>query len=172
MAAERGGDGAGVVLDDLAGALGADAHDALVGGHDAVIGGEGPSAAVAADDAAVLELAGRALRNAGYRVFPATGPRLALEVARAFGDRLDLLVTDVVMPEMTGLQLAAELREAQPDLKVLFVSGYAAEIVDGLDVLDESVEFLEKPFRPSSLLRCVRAVLDGAQLAHVDPGPP
>ena len=71
-----------------------------------------------------------------------------------------LLVTDVIMPDLTGPVLATRLRRMSPELKVLFISGYAASAIVGHGVLDPGMAFLHKPFTPSALARKVREVLD------------
>ena len=86
-------------------------------------------------------------------------PEEALEILKGEG-RFDLLVTDVVMPGMDGFALAGELRRAQPDLRVLYISGYAEPILARGGVLETGVEFLAKPFTPTALLARVRGVLD------------
>jgi two-component system cell cycle sensor histidine kinase/response regulator CckA len=114
---------------------------------------------LAEDEELVRRLAHRVLESQGYTVRSAGSGKAALELAEN-GGRVDLLVTDVVMPGMSGRQLAEQLRTRQPDLKVLYVSGYTDDAVLRHGVLEQNVFFLQKPFSPAVLLRKVRTVLD------------
>ena len=113
---------------------------------------------VVEDDPQVRSVTVRALEGAGYHVLVAGHAAEALALARTAREKLDLLVTDVVMPGPSGTVLAAELRRARPDLRVLLVSGYARdELVAGAD----GAHFLQKPFTPTALQDRVRQILDG-----------
>jgi CheY-like chemotaxis protein len=114
---------------------------------------------VVEDDDAVRALAVRALEGAGYHVVASSGGRAALEAARAVRS-LDLLLTDVVMPEMNGRELAEEVRRIAPGARVLYMSGYTHNAIVHHGVLDAGIEFLPKPFTPSTLVARVREVLD------------
>jgi two-component system, cell cycle sensor histidine kinase and response regulator CckA len=116
---------------------------------------------LAEDEELVRRLAHRVLEAQGYSVRSAGSGKAALELAEN-GGRVDLLVTDVVMPGMSGRQLAEQLRTRQPDLKVLYLSGYTDDAVVRHGVLEQNVFFLQKPFSPAVLLGKVRAVLDSA----------
>jgi signal transduction histidine kinase/CheY-like chemotaxis protein len=120
---------------------------------------------VCEDDGVVRDLASRFLRSAGYTVLAAANGAEALRIAAANGRAVDLLVTDVVMPDMNGRQLADTLTAAMPNLAVLFVSGYTGSVIACHGVLDPGVEFLEKPFTRRELLRRVRDLLDRARRA-------
>ena len=113
------------------------------------------------DDPAVRGLAEQVLSRHGYGLLVAPTPALALDMAREHGERIDLLVTDVIMPGMTGRELAGQLRAVRPELDVLFMSGYTEDAVAGPDGLMDGAEFLPKPFTPDGLARKVRAILDG-----------
>jgi len=115
---------------------------------------------VCEDDEAVRQLTERLLRSAGYTVVAARNGTHAEEVFARRQESIHLLVTDVVMPDTDGRRLAARLTARQPGLKVLFVSGYTSDIIAHHGVLDEGVEFLEKPFSRQGLLRRVRDLLD------------
>ncbi|MBK6422748.1 MAG: PAS domain S-box protein [Gemmatimonadetes bacterium] len=112
------------------------------------------------DEAAVRRLALVALERRGYRVLPAASAAEAMALATGHQGRLDLLLTDVVMPDMGGRQLAEALKARRPGLKVLFMSGYTDDTVlrDGLASPDQL--FLQKPFSVAALGRRVREVLD------------
>jgi len=116
---------------------------------------------VVEDAAAVRELASRALAAAGYQVLLARSGAEALEIAARNAGPVHLLVTDVVMPEMSGRQLADALKRVRPDARVLYVSGYAENTIMHHGVLDAGVRFLPKPFTPAGLQQKVREVLDG-----------
>ncbi|MEW5983854.1 MAG: MASE1 domain-containing protein [Acidobacteriota bacterium] len=117
---------------------------------------------VVEDDRALRKLAVRALKAAGHRVLEAGTPSEALEIETGWPDRLDLLLTDVVMPGMNGFELAARLVERRPDLRILYMSGYAddALVPQGGSLRD--VPFLQKPFSPDALARKVHDVLADA----------
>jgi two-component system, cell cycle sensor histidine kinase and response regulator CckA len=115
---------------------------------------------VVEDDPRVREVAVRSLRAGGYRVLAARDGRDALDVTARTPVPVDLLVTDVIMPGLSGRAVAEELRRGHPDLRVLYVSGYVDDAIGQNGVLDATIEFLPKPFTATSLLARVRAVLD------------
>jgi CheY-like chemotaxis protein len=100
------------------------------------------------------------LEARGYRVLVAASGAEALGVAAPPTERIDLLVTDVIMPGMSGREVALLLGPAHPHMKVLFVSGYPDESIVHHGVLDPGVAFLQKPFTAQTLAQKVRAVLD------------
>jgi PAS domain S-box-containing protein len=116
---------------------------------------------VVEDEALVRELATRALRAQGYAVLVAETPARALEIAAEARYEMDLLVTDMVMPGMSGKELAAQLTALNAGIKVLFVSGYAENYIVQQGLVAPGVHFLPKPFTPAVLAQKVRAVLDG-----------
>ncbi len=115
---------------------------------------------VVEDEEQVRTLMCSVLHRAGYRVIQASDGKQGLEVARMHEGRIHLLLTDVIMPNMNGTELAKALVHSRPDTKVLFVSGYTenAEIHQG--VFEEEATLLAKPIAPQDLLREVRAALD------------
>ena len=117
---------------------------------------------VVEDEPGVHELAIRALRGGRYRVLSAAGGPEALELAARTSEPIHLLVTDVVMPGLSGKQVADALVAQRPGLRVLYVSGYTENTIVHHGVLDAGVHFLSKPFTPGSLLEKVRRVLDGS----------
>jgi len=112
------------------------------------------------DENAVRSVAARVLENQGYTVIQARNGEEALELLSELGENIDLILTDVIMPEMGGPALAEKLRVHRPDLKLLYMSGYseADKLQPGLD--NFAVPFLQKPFSSESLILKVREVLD------------
>src|SRR5215469_4840366 len=111
------------------------------------------------DDGAILALLGRALSQAGYRVMLADGGRNAIEQFESSSDPVHLLLTDVVMPDLTGPVVAEQLTHRQPNLPVLFISGFHdADMVQHF-VKSKGFSLLPKPFTIDSLLRTVRECL-------------
>jgi len=100
------------------------------------------------------------LLSAGYRVLVAAEASEALSVADEFADRIHLLLTDVVMPDMDGRDLSEMLLEKRPDLKVLYMSGHTAGVISQHPLLDDDVAFIEKPFTHDALARKIRQLLD------------
>jgi CheY-like chemotaxis protein len=115
---------------------------------------------VAEDEDEVRELAVRVLQKQGYTVLEATNGEHALSVVQQSEQKIDLLITDVVMPKMGGKILAEQLKARLPNLKILFISGYAGKAIFHQTLLDQGDLFLSKPFVPSDLIRQVRIVLD------------
>jgi PAS domain S-box-containing protein len=116
---------------------------------------------LAEDESAVRGVAARVLRSLGYNVLTATAGNDALEVAAAYQDRIHILLTDVVMPGLSGSELARRLQETRPDLKVLYMSGYTDEAIIHHGLLTSNLAYLQKPFTPLALGRKVRSVLKG-----------
>jgi len=114
------------------------------------------------DEAAVLNMAESLLTRQGYTVLAANSPGEALRLAREYPGEIALLMTDVVMPEMSGRELAGDLMQSHPRLKRLFMSGYTSDIIAHHGVIDEGVHFIQKPFTMSDLAAKVRKVLDDA----------
>lgn len=111
------------------------------------------------DEEGVRRLACRILMRQGYRVIEAGDGREALEIASRSETSIDLLVTDLIMPRMSGRELALRVHQHRPTLKVLFMSGYTNDEVLRRDLLDPGVAFLPKPFAPRDLLDAVHAAL-------------
>jgi len=113
------------------------------------------------DAAPVRSLARRSLEACGYTVLDAADGPAALAASTHHGGGIDLLVTDVVMPGMSGRELAERLAPKRPGMKVLYTSGYTDDAMVRQGVLTAGVAFLQKPFVPETLARKVREVLDG-----------
>ena len=115
---------------------------------------------VVEDQPEVRSVVHRALSRRGYRVLMATNGHEAVEIAMAHVDPIDLLITDVVMPGLSARELAERFRRQHPAGRVLYMSGYTDDTVVQRGILEQSVEFIQKPFTPATLLRRVREVLD------------
>jgi CheY-like chemotaxis protein len=114
------------------------------------------------DEEVVRNLGVRILEGSGYRVMHTGNGDEAIALAREHGERIDLLLTDVVMPGMSGRELANRLTRIHPETRVLFTSGYTDNAIVHHGVLDEGVSFIGKPYSPSALAKKVREVLDKA----------
>jgi PAS domain S-box-containing protein len=111
------------------------------------------------DETAMLKMTQAMLERLGYRVLACQTPGEALRLAEEFTGRLDLLMTDVVMPGMNGRELAKLLQELRPNLQVLFASGYTADVIAQHGILSEDVHFIQKPFTLGGLSHKVREIL-------------
>jgi CheY-like chemotaxis protein len=118
------------------------------------------------DEDAVRTAAQRILHRAGYRVLTAASGSEALERFAEYGNEVRLLLTDVVMPQMSGHALATRLTGLRPGLKVVYMSGYLDEVLGQHGVLPEEIRFIGKPFQSSELTQLVRETLDGVPRAQ------
>jgi len=136
--------------------------------------GSAAAVLVVEDDDPIRSIARRALESAGYSVLDSPDPAAALEMAQDLHRPIDLLVTDVVLPRMSGVELAEKLRQGRPELRVLFISGYTGSHLAAEGVLPEGVQFLPKPFSPADLVRRAGEALAGTQVhpqSMAVPGP-
>jgi two-component system cell cycle sensor histidine kinase/response regulator CckA len=122
----------------------------------------GETVLIVEDDASILKLGGRMLEDLGYTVLSASTPGSAMALAREQAGRINLLITDVIMPEMNGRDLSNQLQSGNPGLKTLFMSGYTANVIAHRGVLEEGVHFIAKPFSKMDLAVKIREVLDSA----------
>ena len=113
------------------------------------------------DDEPVRRLVHAVLQNCGYRLLDAANGVEALSTCEQSEEPIHLLVTDIVMPGMSGRELANHLAALRPEIKVLFMSGYADEAIVHHGMPDADTTFIQKPFAPDALARKVRDVLDG-----------
>ena len=114
---------------------------------------------LAEDDPLILKMTASLLERQGYTVLAANTPGEAVRLAGECGGRIDLLMTDVVMPEMNGRALAKQLLSSYPEIKLLFMSGYTADVIAHNGVLEDGVNFIQKPFSRQDLAAKLREVL-------------
>jgi nitrogen-specific signal transduction histidine kinase/ActR/RegA family two-component response regulator len=114
------------------------------------------------DEPTILRMTRMMLERKGYSVLMAATPAEAMEKAKSHSDVIDLLMTDVVMPEMNGRDLAGQITALYPDIRLLFMSGYTANVIAHHGVLDDGVAFIQKPFSMADMTAKVREVLDKA----------
>jgi response regulator RpfG family c-di-GMP phosphodiesterase len=103
------------------------------------------------------------LEDLGYTVLVAENPEKALALAAQHPGEMHLLITDVIMPGMSGRDLAKRLLELRPTLKRLFISGFTADVIAQRGILDDGVNFMSKPFGRDALARKVREVLEDGE---------
>jgi two-component system sensor histidine kinase EvgS len=125
--------------------------------------GCGETILIVEDDLSILNLARRILNELNYTVLTADKPERAVRLAEEHQGEIDLLVTDVIMPEMNGLELANSLRSLYPALKCVFMSGYTSDVIAHHGVLDQGVHFLQKPFSKKDLIKNIRKILDDVE---------
>ena len=122
--------------------------------------GQGETVLVVEDEAAILKLIETMLEKLGYTVLAAARPGEALQLAEAQSRSIDLLITDVIMPEMNGRDLAQRMVALYPDIKLLFMSGYTANVIAHHGVLDQGVQFVQKPVSRKDLAQKIRRILE------------
>ncbi|WP_457551986.1 MASE3 domain-containing protein [Desulfobacula sp.] len=122
--------------------------------------GRGETILVVEDDLSILQLTEKILITLDYTVLTADSPKKALGLAKEHAGDIHLLLTDVIMPEMNGLELADNLQILYPDLKRMFMSGYTANAIAHQGVLDQGVSFIQKPFSKNDLAKVIRKALD------------
>ena len=116
---------------------------------------------VVEDDDGLRRMAAEALQHFGFRVLQAPSAEIAISVLEQ-GGRVDLMLTDIVMPHMSGRELARQISGRRPQLKIMFMSGYAEQAAVRQGLIDADQAFISKPFTPEALVRKLRSVLDGA----------
>jgi CheY-like chemotaxis protein len=116
------------------------------------------------DEPMVLSLAQSLLQRLGYHVIATRSPTDAIRIAESDQQSIQLLITDVIMPEMNGKQLADRLLARRNDVRVLYMSGFSADVIARRGVLEEGAQFLQKPFTPGELAARVREVLEATNV--------
>lgn len=125
---------------------------AIVGGSETVL--------LVEDEQAILDTIRIMLENLGYTVITASTPKEALRIAAAHSGEIKLLITDVIMPEMNGKDLAQQLSSVRSNIKCLFMSGYTSEIITHQDLLEKGIHFIQKPFSSKDFAQKLREVLE------------
>ena len=118
---------------------------------------------VVEDEGALRNIMARTLRECGYTVYEAAHGLQALEILERHGVSVTLIISDVVMPQISGRELAERVLERWPDVPMLFTSGYTGLYVVQRGLLDEGQEFIQKPIAPDTLAQKVREMLDSRQ---------
>jgi two-component system cell cycle sensor histidine kinase/response regulator CckA len=116
------------------------------------------------DEAALLGVTHRCLESAGYAILAAQSPADAVRICANHLGPIHLMLTDVIMPGMSGSELASQLSALRPEMKVLYVSGYTDDAIVRHGVLEPGLAFLQKPFSPKTLARKVGEVLAGVNI--------
>ena len=127
---------------------------------EAALGGSGETVLVVEDEAAMREVTRRILARNGYQVITAVNGLNAIEVAAAHPGDIDILVTDVVMPQMLGKEAAERIRALYPAVKVLFMSGYTQGVLDIQGIIETGINLIEKPFTERSLLAKLHEIIN------------
>ncbi len=138
----------------------AEGEPALAEAVDEVPVSLGETILVVEDDPMFRQMGITMLHRLGYNVISAATPGEAIDLVAAHGSTLDLMITDVIMPEMNGRDLAARVQEVRPDIKYLFMSGYPADVIVHRGVLEEGINFIQKPFSLTEIAVKVRQVLE------------
>jgi CheY-like chemotaxis protein len=123
--------------------------------------GDGETVLIVEDEPMILQLAATMLRRLGYSVLSGRTPGEAIRLAKAHANHIHLVMTDIVMPEMNGRELAERLKGLCPGLKCLYTSGYTADVIATNGVLEEGVHFLQKPYSLEQLAAAVREAVRG-----------
>ena len=139
-------------------------HETVLPGHKRTLGTEAflgtETILLVEDEPSILRLTRMMLERLGYTVLSAATPSQAVKIATESGSAIDLLITDVVMPDMNGRDLAKKISDLFPDLRCLFMSGYTANVIAHHGVLDSGVHFINKPFSKLNLAKKIREVLN------------
>ncbi len=122
-------------------------------------GANGETVLLVEDEEAILQLGTSILERLGYQVLAAQSPAQALDIAKEHGQTIALLITDVILPEMNGRELSQRILEICPHLKTLFMSGYTANVIAHQGVLDDGMNFIQKPFSKNDLALKVQFIL-------------
>ena len=123
---------------------------------------QGETVLLVEDDCSILKLGKRILEELGYRVLSANSPSEVIKLAKGHADEISLLITDVIMPQINGRELSEHLQTLYSNLKIIFMSGYTANVIAHRGVLDNGIFFISKPFSKKEMAAKVRKILDEA----------
>ncbi|MBN2420478.1 MAG: response regulator, partial [Deltaproteobacteria bacterium] len=124
--------------------------------------GKGETILVVEDDIAILKLLESVLQKLQYKILSTSSPKEAIRLAEKHQGKIDLLVTDIILPDMNGRELADELRKKDNDLKILYMSGYTANVIVHRGVLEDGINYIAKPFTMDNFTARVREVLNAS----------
>ncbi|MGM0419263.1 MAG: ATP-binding protein [Thermodesulfobacteriota bacterium] len=127
-------------------------NDKITGGSETIL--------LVEDEASILDIVKRSLEKYGYRVIATSSPEEAIEKAKTAEHKIDLIITDVIMPDMNGSEMLDRISEVRPGIRHLFMSGYTSDIIAHHGVLDPGRELIQKPFSNKDLAMKVREILD------------
>ncbi|MBM3301405.1 MAG: response regulator, partial [Deltaproteobacteria bacterium] len=137
----------------------AEADETVDESEEKIIRGGTETVLLVEDEKSVLEVGRAMLEKLGYRVLAANTPEQAIGLLGSYAGRVDLLITDVVMPEMNGRELLERMRDLKPELKCLYMSGYTADTIAHHGILEQGIHFVQKPFSVKNLATKVREAL-------------
>jgi two-component system sensor histidine kinase EvgS len=132
----------------------------MAGDTEQIPEGQGETVLLVEDEPAIMKMSKIMLENRGYRVLAANKPGEAIRYTSQHSGKIHLLITDVIMPEMNGRDLADQLHTPYPDIRVLFMSGCTADVIARHGVLDKNVHFIQKPFSKKDIAVMIRKVLE------------
>jgi CheY-like chemotaxis protein len=122
---------------------------------------QGETILLVEDNSSLLDMTQNMLERIGYHILAANSPNEAIEIAKKHSGCIDLLLTDIVMPEMNGLEMSKQIQTLLPDINVLFTSGYTTDVIARNGLLLEGVEFIEKPYSIDQLAQKLQCILSG-----------
>jgi PAS domain S-box-containing protein len=125
-----------------------------------ILPGKGETLLIVEDEEAILQMSKRMLEQLGYKVLAANTPEKAIRLVKEHGPGIQLLITDLIMPEMDGKELSKQIRNLYPEIKTLYMSGYTSNMIAHKGVLDEGIHFLSKPFTVKDLANRLREALE------------
>ena len=114
---------------------------------------------VVEDEEYILRSIQKIIKSYGYTILEAKDPETALQISRNYTKKINLMITDIIMPIMNGKELSKIIQKDHPDTQVLFISGYSEKVIDLKGILEEGIEFLQKPFSPIELVSKIKQIL-------------